>query len=119
MVPAAVRLGHEVDKLGLLISGKSALVGSSKAVGSNLAAALQAVGLPIEMKDHTRDLGPCTTAGSRRRVPEVRRRRQEARRRALKVKYFSIIYQRASKLYKPGVLAVGSWGHQVIGASPN
>eukprot|EP00959_Pyramimonas_sp_CCMP1952_P419432 8785216-Pyramimonas_sp.AAC.1 len=69
-LPAATLFAQGVAKLGLTISCKSALVCSSPAVGDHLAGSLQALRLPIRYRAETKDLGPCTTAGRRRRIPE-------------------------------------------------
>eukprot|EP00959_Pyramimonas_sp_CCMP1952_P403305 8450599-Pyramimonas_sp.AAC.1 len=37
---------------------------------------------------------------------------------ARKVRYLTKLVKKAAKLYKPGVLAVGTWGRQVVGLSP-
>eukprot|EP00959_Pyramimonas_sp_CCMP1952_P193194 4040026-Pyramimonas_sp.AAC.1 len=87
VLPAATLFAQEVDKLGLALSSKSALVCSSPAVGAHLADSLQALRLPIRYRAETRDLGSCATAGRRRRIPQVERRRLEARRRACKVSF--------------------------------
>eukprot|EP00959_Pyramimonas_sp_CCMP1952_P188042 3931881-Pyramimonas_sp.AAC.1 len=45
-------------------------------------------------------------------------RRSQASKKAKKVAFLARIVGSARRLYKPGVLAVGSWSHQVLGLTP-
>eukprot|EP00959_Pyramimonas_sp_CCMP1952_P017262 366491-Pyramimonas_sp.AAC.1 len=76
------------------------------------------VNLPIQWRESVRDLGVMSSAGLRRNMSKLRQRRAIAYRKSRKVQLLTRLVDRASKLYKPGVLAVGSWGHGVLGLSP-
>eukprot|EP00959_Pyramimonas_sp_CCMP1952_P002089 43121-Pyramimonas_sp.AAC.1 len=76
------------------------------------------VNLPTHWKDSVRNLGVMSSAGLRRDMSKLRQRRATAYRKSKKVSFLARLVGRASKLYKPGVLAVGSWGHEVLGLSP-
>ena len=115
LVPAAVHLTHQLQSLGCTISTKSALVASHSSLGKQLAFRIRAAGLPIKLQVSARDLGVMTTAGKKRHTAKLKQRRSQASKKANKVSFLSRIVGRARKLYKPGVLAVGSWSHQVLG----
>eukprot|EP00959_Pyramimonas_sp_CCMP1952_P104783 2190122-Pyramimonas_sp.AAC.1 len=63
----------------------------------------------VEVGEGRADLGASTAAGKRRSVSIIRKRRRIAAMKARKVRYLTKLVKKAAKLYKPGVLAVGTW----------
>eukprot|EP00959_Pyramimonas_sp_CCMP1952_P127149 2659540-Pyramimonas_sp.AAC.1 len=119
VVPAALHLARGVDRLRLTMSDKSAIVSSKRSVSFRIARQLRAAGVALRVQDTVRDLGVATTAGKARCSTILKVRRAKAQRKAKKIKYLTGICKGASKLYKPGVLSVSSWGHNVLGLSPH
>eukprot|EP00959_Pyramimonas_sp_CCMP1952_P004882 102425-Pyramimonas_sp.AAC.1 len=59
------------------------------------------------------------TAGKRRCTRKVKERQRKARKKAQKVSRLTKRVGRASRLHKPAAVAVGPWGHEVLGLTPS
>eukprot|EP00959_Pyramimonas_sp_CCMP1952_P462442 9483261-Pyramimonas_sp.AAC.1 len=95
------------------------MVCSSVALERAVTTRLDSAGVRLRCERAVRDLGVMTTAGKRRCTRKVKERQRKARKKAQKVSCLTKLVSRASRSHKPVALAVGPWGHEVLGFTPS
>jgi ribonuclease HI len=115
----ATELSEGLGGLALTTSPKTKVVASSPLRAKWLAKALRRRGIPAQASAHGTDLGVDFGAGSRRVVVASSARFSKARHRAARLRVLGRMGRRAGRLWKPGVLQVGSYGAEVAGLSPS
>eukprot|EP00959_Pyramimonas_sp_CCMP1952_P328321 6873805-Pyramimonas_sp.AAC.1 len=111
---AVAAFRDDVTDLGCFVSRKSVAVASSKDVGRVLQPMFDKYSLGLPFADCAKDLGTVTALSKRRATWQLKVRRGLAFRRGRKLKHLAAICGRSRKIFKPGVLSVGAWGHNVL-----
>eukprot|EP00959_Pyramimonas_sp_CCMP1952_P379533 7950194-Pyramimonas_sp.AAC.1 len=112
---AALQFFCGVTACGCKVSTKSGVVASSASLQRAVVDEFKRMDLPVRASEAMKDLGVASTAGRRRCAWKVRLRRRTAFRRARELQYLAKLCGRSRKLFKPGVLSVGTWSHRVLG----
>eukprot|EP00959_Pyramimonas_sp_CCMP1952_P440446 9221524-Pyramimonas_sp.AAC.1 len=71
-----------LESVELILSDKSAIVGNNQPLTLLLFNALRAAGFTLKLASATRDIGASTTAGKRRSVDIIKKRRRTAAQKA-------------------------------------
>ena len=122
VVSLRVRKGSQVAsgfvESGLMISTKSVVVASSKALADCVAAGLRRAGHPVEAAVFAEDLGVSSASGHRRSVGSLKKRLARGLARSQRVKRLVAVNPRAARLYQTGVRPQQSYGACISGVAP-
>ena len=116
---SAIALAEDLSDLGVQISVKSGILGSSGLIVKKLTAMLRSAGVHLASLSTGRDLGLDTTAGRRRSMKVAKGRQVKAKARNAKVSRLSRFAKASKKLFSTGTYAQFTWGHQAMGLSPS
>lgn len=106
-----------VSNLDLILSDKSKIMGSSKIV-EFVANQLNKEGIQIQYTKVGDDLGIGTIANGKRDTKTLNNRNNKGSKRAKGINALAKQNRKATKLTKPGIKSMQSYGHQAMGAAP-
>jgi ribonuclease HI len=114
----AADLADRLVAAGFRISGKTTVVGGTKAIRDQLHSNIADLGHHFKKDVTARDLGIDASCGSKRRLPVQRARLGKVKLRIRRLKQVVRVAKEAGRLTWVGAEKQASWGHQGLGFSP-